>query len=52
MTRPVTREAYRVRQTRHDVPDAPIHTSRANAHQDLFLSDLGLVDVPEFQDVG
>src|SRR5829696_417601 len=48
----VAREAYRVRQTRHDVPDVPTHASRMHANQYLIVGDLGDVDVPEFQDLG
>src|SRR5215207_4549130 len=51
-TEPVAREAYRVRQTRHDVPDVPTHASRVNAYEHLIVGDLGLVDVPEFQELG
>ena len=49
---PVAREADRVRQARHDVPDAPIHAGRVNADQHLVVGDLGPVDVPELQDIG
>src|SRR5215217_8631774 len=48
----VTREAYRVRQTRHDVPDVPPHTGRLHANQYLIVGDLGDVDVPELEDSG
>ena len=48
----VAREAYRVRQTRHDVPDVPTHAGRVHANQYLIVRDLGDVDVPEFQDIG
>jgi hypothetical protein len=34
------------------VPDAPIHAGRVNVYQHLVVRDLGLVDVPELQDVG
>jgi hypothetical protein len=44
----VAREAYRVRQARHDVPDVPTHASRVNTYQHLLVFDLRLVDVPEF----
>ena len=45
-------EAYRVRQTRHDMPDVPTHAGRMHANQYLLVCDLGDVDVPEFKDVG
>src|SRR5215208_2491450 len=48
----VASEAYRVGQTRHDVPDVPTHAGRMHAHQYLIVSDLGDADVPEFQDIG
>src|SRR5215208_5301744 len=48
----VASEAYRVGQTRHDVPDVPTHASRMHANQYLIVCDLGDVDVPEFQDLG
>src|SRR5215208_926027 len=48
----VAREAYRVGQTRHDVPDVPTHAGRMHANQYLIVGDLGDVDVPEFQDLG
>src|SRR5215210_1561343 len=39
----VAREAYRVRQARHDVPDVTTHAGRMNAQKHLVVSDLGLV---------
>ena len=48
----VAREAYRVGQTRHDVPDVPTHAGRMHANQYLIVGELGDVDVPEFQDIG
>ena len=44
---PVARQAYRVRQARHDVPDAAVHAGRVHAHQHLVVGDLGPVDVPQ-----
>src|SRR5215211_3670009 len=49
---PVASEAYRVGQTCHDVPDVPTHAGRMHANQYLVVVDLGLVDVPEFEDIG
>src|SRR5918992_478960 len=49
---PVAREAYGVRQARHDVPDVPTHIGRANLDQHFLVSDLRLDDVPELQDIG
>jgi hypothetical protein len=34
------------------VPDASIHASRMHVNQYLVVADLGLVDVPEFQNIG
>jgi hypothetical protein len=35
------------------VPDVPTHSSRMHVNQHLVVvGDLGLVDVPEFQDIG
>src|SRR5215218_7124203 len=48
----VASEAYRVGQTRHDVPDVPTYAGRMHANQYLIVGDLGDVDVPEFQDIG
>jgi hypothetical protein len=48
----VAREAYRVRQARHDVPGAAVHAGRMHADQHLVLCDFGLVYVPELEDVG
>ena len=50
--KPVAREAYRVRQAGHEMPDAPFHTSRAHADEHLIVFGLGLVDVPELEHVG
>src|SRR5215203_2690775 len=44
---PVAREAYRVRQTRHDVPDFPTHASRMDPDQHLIILDHRLVDFSE-----
>ena len=49
---PEAREAHRVGQAGHDVPDAPVHAGRAHPHQHLVVADRGRVDVPELQDVG
>jgi hypothetical protein len=49
---PVAREANRVGQTRHDVPDVPTHAGRVHANQHLVVCDLGDVDLAEFQDIG
>jgi hypothetical protein len=48
---PKAREAYRVRQARHDVPDAPVHASRMHSYQHLVVGYLGLVDVPELENI-
>jgi hypothetical protein len=34
------------------VPDVPTHTGRMHANEDLVVSDLGLVYVPELQHIG
>ena len=44
---PVAREADRVRQAGHDVPDAPVDAGGAHADQDLVVADRGPVDVAE-----
>ena len=49
---PVPRDADRVGQSRHQVPDATIHPRGMDAHQDLVVGHLRWVDVPELEDVG
>ena len=51
LAQPVYR-AGDVRQAAHDRPVARVHAGRMHVNQDLVFADLGLVDVPEFQDIG
>jgi hypothetical protein len=41
-----------VRETAHDRPVSRVDGGRANSNQNVVVSDIGLVDVPEFQDLG
>jgi hypothetical protein len=47
---PEAHDAHQVRLTCHDVPVADMHACRINAYEHVVFPDLGLVDVPEFQD--
>jgi hypothetical protein len=51
LAQPVDR-AGDVRQAAHDRPVARVDPGGADANQHLLFCDLGLVDVPEFQDIG
>src|SRR5664280_222910 len=50
-TKPIAREAYRVRQPGHDMPHPTVHTGRMHAHQHLVVGHLGLVDLPELETI-
>ena len=49
---PVAGEAYRIRRAGHEVPHAPVHAGRMYSYQDLVVGELGLVDVPELENIG
>jgi hypothetical protein len=51
LAQPVDR-AGDVRQAAHDRPVGRVHAGRMHANQHLVVSDLGPVDVPEFEDIG